>query len=299
MLSTYSLYRRNYLNQWKVVDLLINVVATISLFYVLLTLLANANLIVDLAYLIKIYPEHGVVRVAFLFNEPLLMGLNFVIFLTLAEWRERRKWVSGALILGVLSTLSLSSYVLLFVYLFIKNIRLNLTSLKTYFVLATFVLLIIGMTIVLKDRINNILLLEDGSTRIRLALTISSFMMFLDNWATGVGWGNSGEKLSEYGNIFSSSVNMELSYSSNLYLSILSELGILGIIPFCIFIYFIIKSSKSDRGLMSGCLVVLLSFFQQALLLYPAVWFFWVVILTKNLKLNHVSKKHLSFKLKT
>lgn len=278
----YCIYRNRQTQIYQLINLLVLATSCLAIIFIIITALANLNFILDIDYLIKSYPEYGVVRMAVLFNEPLLMGFYFLLVLALANYLERAAVSNVIIIVAIMFTFSLSAYLLLFVYLLVKYVRINIASFRFYFSLILITGLLVGLLVIFQDRVLKILMFEDGSTRIRMALTISAFMMFLDNWVVGVGWGNSGALLSNYANLFSSSVHMEVKYSSNLYLSILCELGIVGILPFGYFMYYLTKISMLNRGLFSGCLVILISFFQQSILLTPFIWFFWIVLILNN-----------------
>jgi len=278
----YCVYRNKQAQLYKLINLLVFATSCLAIIYIIITVLANLNFILDINYLVKSYPEYGVIRMTVLFNEPLLMGFYFLLVLALANYLERTVVYNVILIVAIMFTFSLSAYLLLFVYLLVKYVRINIASFRFYLSLILITGLFVGLLVIFQDRVLKILMFEDGSTRIRMALTISAFMMFLDNWIVGVGWGNSSELFSNYANLFSSSVHMDVQYSSNLYLSILCELGVVGILPFGYFMYYLTKRSTLNRGLFSGCITILISFFQQSLLLTPLLWFFWIVLLLNN-----------------
>ncbi|MCG9597828.1 O-antigen ligase family protein [Vibrio sp. Isolate25] len=279
MCCIYYLYDGNEIQFKLMLNRLAQVTSFIALFYVVLTLVANLNFDVDFINIIKTYPEYGLVRLAFIFNEPLSMGFYFILVYSIVDSTSKKKSYLFLLALGILFSFSLSSYLLFFLYLFLKNFRFSLFSPKFYFAILLMLALCFFAWFFLGDRVTRILMFEDGSTRIRIALTISALMMFFDNWLVGVGWGNSGALLDNYSNVFSSSVHMELSYSSNMYLSILSELGIVGSFPFFYLMIYLFRKSLHTREIFAGFVVVLVSFLQQSLLLTPFIWIYWVSIL--------------------
>jgi O-antigen ligase len=254
--------------------------------YIVQVVLANLGVSFNLEHLIKYYPEHGIVRCALIFNEPLFMGLNFLLAVSLSEYINRGRFVLVLFCIGIFLSFSISAWLLMFLYFFVRNFSVNYYQVRFYAILIFGVISLVMLFLVFEDRILNIFSLRDGSTRIRIALTFASIDMFLDHWLLGVGVGNSGQLMSQYENEYFSSINMVLTYSTNLYLSVLSESGILGFCAFFIFLICLLKRALIRRELLAGFVVILVSFMQQSVFLSPVIWFFWIYLV--SIRSRHV-----------
>lgn len=274
-------YKNNNILLYKMIDVLVNGLYIIALLYIPLVFLINIGIDLEIKYFIKTYVDYGIVRVAFLFNEPLLMGFYFIIALFLSDLLKKRFYIRLVFIVGIVLSFSLSAYLLLVFYFFMKNLTFNLKKLRFYILIVGSIILIVISMFIFSERIEKVFSFNEGSTRIRIALTLMALSTFLDNWIIGVGIGNSSVEMIKYFNDYSSSINFDITYSSNLYLSILSEFGILGFSFFLLFIGNLIIEEK-DRGLFVGLLTICMSFISNSLLLTPLMWIYFLIIKTRN-----------------
>ncbi|WP_461246932.1 O-antigen ligase family protein [Treponema sp. R6D11] len=131
--------------------------------------------------------------------------------------------------------------------------------------------------------------IKDSSTSYRVAIWLSTIAMLKDFWHTGLGYGiaNFGRMIPFY---MYSKIKM-IEHSHNLYLQILCEIGIVGLIAFLsILVAFFAKSisayNKSEKAfkvlivaVVSGCLAFLLQgMFDYSFYNYRVLLLFWVTI---------------------
>ena len=225
----------------------VNINVLIAVAYIFFVVFHNVTGTEALFPMVKIYPEHSMVRVSFIYNEPLLMGLYFISALAFSEQLGMAGYKTKLLILGVLCSLSVSSFLLLAVYFSYKLLSSGnrLSIARIWYLLALSIIGVSLLAYMLGDRLDNILNLSDGSTRMRLSMMLSSLAIIEDYPLIGVGLGNSTIEMSKYTNEFSSSLNQDVAYSSNLYLSIFSEVGFAGGSLFMLALWFVYSRAKS------------------------------------------------------
>ncbi|OOE31941.1 hypothetical protein BZG05_16315 [Salinivibrio kushneri] len=264
------------------VSLLVYGLVVLSILYIVVFVLSNAvEIDVSDLYLIKTYNNYGIVRTALLFDEPLSMGLYFFLGFVLSELLRIRAPYKYILLLGSLCSFSLTAYVLVVSYYLVRSTTLGLKRVKTYLSLMLLFICLASLVLFFSERIQNIADFSEGSTRIRLALSIMAINTFVDNWFLGVGIGNSAREMLSYTNQFSSSINFEVMYSSNFYFSILAEFGIIGGVFFSFFVISVLKDLK-NRVLFSGFVALLVYFLASSVFLSPIIWVFLLVCLLCN-----------------
>lgn len=246
----------------------IKIMLIICVIYIFIVAFVNVTPVnFDLNFL-KVYNEHGLVRVALIFNEPLLMSLYFSLAATFSVYLHYKK--SFVLFfLGTVLTFSMTGLFLVFTLLFFFLIKR--LSIKQFMILGTIFIVSFFYLIftLFADRLNSILLLTDGSTRIRIASAYASIMMFLENPLFGVGFGNSKFLIEDYSGLFKSSFQHIDLKPANGYFLLLSEIGLIGF-----FIFFIsnIFSIIRHKNFCAPLVIVCVYFISSAIMLLPIIF---------------------------
>lgn len=246
----------------------VHLLIIICIFYVFLVLLANT---VSLTYensLLKFYDEHGFVRVAFVFNEPLLMSLYFSIGAAFSIYLDCKKSFF-LFLLGSVLTFSITGVTLVFTLLFIYLLRK--LSFAKFMLFGTSLILLLSYLIMFfyLERLNSIALLTDGSTRIRIASAYASIMMFLENPFFGVGFGNSKFLIESFSGLFKLSFQHTDLKPANGYFLLLSEVGLVG---FLIFSVGILLSLSKHKGFSAPLVLICVYFISSAIMLLPIIF---------------------------
>jgi hypothetical protein len=200
--------------------------------------------------------RHKVFRSASVFPEPSVLGFFLVQILAKAVFSWNKKtiifphfWIGSILLLVILGIFSNFSFTAVFSIAILLIIFTLIASFGLYRKVIMWVLLIFSMFIlvvlmlpysnIILDRISNIFALRDGSTLDRLFRAYTSFLVFLDYPLLGVGPGGYAFFYPRMGGIDKTLLATPL----NIWLNILTDVGILGSIPFFIFLGLIIKKA--------------------------------------------------------
>ena len=132
------------------------------------------------------------------------------------------------------------------------------------------------------QRFENIISLNEGSTRVRIAQIFRDIDIMKNNLFFGVGHGNSSQMTEKYINEFSSSLrNYELTYSNTLF-EILTGSGFLGFLFALLFFNKILYRNNVLKVLL------LLLFLTNGFFLYPILWFF-LIFISQNIQHTRIA----------
>jgi O-antigen ligase len=239
-------------------------------------------------------------RVVGLFPDPHMaafyLGMAFPFCLALFFFERRYKKITGAVCLlvalAIFLTFSRGGYLGAFfsVAFFLAAIRKFLTKKDKKFLAAAFLFLVFTLFFFspIGGRFSSIFSMEDGSNLGRLQIWQDSWNLAEDNFLLGVGLGN-----------YSSVLNFAQNYrnavtSHNLYLDLLVELGILGLLSWFVVIFFAWRAAWRARSRepvvalgVAGALVYFSvhSFFETAIF-NPTVLAFLVIYLGLSFRLE-------------
>ena len=175
---------------------------------------------------IKSYVGSGPVRAAFVFNEPVDMGLYFCLFSLIRGFLFQVDYKVFIYLVASLASLSLGTYLIwitIAIYLLV-----NLTGSSRLFFIAFGLAIGLVLYNFVGERISLAVALSDGSARQRIAILIAGFSI-LQEYPFGVGWGSGAELLRSHLSYFKSAVWMEGFGFTSFYSLVAAELGVFGI----------------------------------------------------------------------
>ncbi|WP_415902808.1 O-antigen ligase family protein [Neptuniibacter sp. QD29_5] len=218
----------------------------VGIVYVLIVFLANYGFELNLLSS-KFYYQHGLVRIAFFWNEPLLMGFYFAAISRVA-WFNEREVVSNFLLVASIASLSFSGLIFALVsyvsrYRFYEYLSDCKRLASILFIICTVCLVFYS---VLGERVSDIVNLQDSSLRIRLAMIVASLNVFMEYPIFGIGWGESGKIIHQYITVFSSAFGNSSPKPQSVWLLMLSEIGLYGVIMFLIGLFYLIENKRSS-----------------------------------------------------
>ncbi len=250
-------------------------------------------------------------RVYSTFENPNVYGEYLILAIPIAAslfWTEKGFW-KKTLLLGI-TGITLLAMVLTFSRGCWLGILFSLAVLAVIIDRRFIILGIIGlmlMPFVLPDTIINRFMsignMSDSSTSYRVYIWMGTLAMLKDYWISGIGLGetsfNTIYPLYSYNNI-------EAPHSHNLYLQIISQFGILGLIVFMGIVYnfykdTIISMLKEKNIVLAGIIAGSLGFFLESMFDYTwynyrVILIFWMVIafgtVATNLKENKDGKEN-------
>jgi O-antigen ligase len=200
--------------------------------------------------------HHKIFRSASIYNEPSFFGFFLVPLLmkVILIWGQKINiftsfWISSLLIfiiLGIYSNFSFTavfSIVILFV-MFTMIVWFGPYRKVSIWIIVFFSIFIIIMSFlpysnVIVDRFSHIFELRDGSTLDRLFRVYTSSIVFIDHPFFGVGPGGYAYFYPRMGGMDPTSMATPL----NIWLNFLTDVGVVGFIPFIIFLVLILKQA--------------------------------------------------------
>lgn len=225
----------------------------------------------------KYYEQYSLVRVVFLFDEPIVAGVVYSLLIHSVNNKIQRFIFT----IAALSTLSLFTVA----FVVFTYILLSLKSRGLMLALIFGLLVSIVSYTVIGERIESLISLKDGSTNIRIALFLAQISSFIDSPLFGIGYGN--ELWIEYmNNGFASAVWMSEISSQSFLMQLVSSFGLIGFV----FILIVFLSYNESQYIGFLTLIVLFTF----------IGFFssFAVILSVSCFLNNQScKNHVLIKL--
>jgi O-antigen ligase len=250
------------------------------------------------------FGRYKVFRSSSIFNEPSFLGFFLIPLLmkTILFWGQQisassRFWVGCILsfvVLGIFSNLSFTavfSIVILFgIFIAVAwfgPYRKIILLVLIIFTLFSIIIAFLPYSNVLLDRLGRVFALRDGSTLDRLFRVYTSFMVFLDYPLFGVGPGGYAFFYPRMGGMDPTLMATPL----NMWLHFLTDVGIIGVIPFFIFLGMILKQAFTATKREPLVAVFLWSIVSYLILLTTLdFWFlemFWfelaiLLCLTKN-----------------
>lgn len=250
-------------------------------------------------------------RVYSTFENPNVYGEYLILAIPIAAslfWTEKGFWkktlllgITGITLLAMVLTFSRGCWLGILFSLAILAVIID----RRFIILGIIALML--MPFVLPDTIINRFMsignMSDSSTSYRVYIWMGTLAMLKDYWISGIGLGetsfNTIYPLYSYNNI-------EAPHSHNLYLQIISQFGILGLIVFMGIVYnfykdTIISMLKEKNIVLAGIIAGSLGFFLESMFDYTwynyrVILIFWMVIalgtVATNLKENKEGKEN-------
>lgn len=197
--------------------------------------------------------SYSLSRANSLFKEPAWFGYYVVaaqvISTILYQYKKitKRKFLifTAIYLFALISTLSLGA-IAVFTLWIIYHKKLNIIF---YFKIISILSIIFAIILIkipelllyFTNRIFRIITFQEGSFIHRFDSSLAAIKVFLLNPATGVGLGNYQIYAKDFVYLDKRLIGNQIIYSDNAYLGLLSEVGILGLLFFLIFIYFLLK----------------------------------------------------------
>lgn len=250
-------------------------------------------------------------RVYSTFENPNVYGEYLILAIPIAAsmfWTEKGFWkkslllgITGITLLAMVLTFSRGCWLGILFSLAILAVIID----RRFIILGIIALML--MPFVLPDTIINRFMsignMSDSSTSYRVYIWMGTLAMLKDYWISGIGLGetsfNTIYPLYSYNNI-------EAPHSHNLYLQIISQFGILGLIVFMGIVYnfykdTIISMLKEKNIVLAGIIAGSLGFFLESMFDYTwynyrVILIFWMVIalgtVATNLRENKNGKEN-------
>ena len=252
---------------------------------------------------------NGVYRACGLFDDPNYFGLVLACISPLCFLIKSKSWgysLYAIFAVAILTTLSRASLIIMLIQFIFYFYSVNKN--KTIFVLKFFSILVIivPVFVLLKpdfivDRMATLLPMLSGNTgqlenssAERLDLIFAGIKMFLDYPILGLGFGNFQLYTEFYMDFFPRKV-----FAHNSYLTILTELGIVGFIvwfiPLCILF---IRVNKHNCAIGCSLIGLFFSYFFLVAIYFQFLAFFLAIIVTAYQKIN-MGKIELTMKFST
>ena len=232
-------------------------------------------------------------RVYSTFENPNVYGEYLILAIPIAValfWTEKGFWkkafllgIAGITMLAMILTFSRGCWLGILFALAILAVIID----RRFIILGIIALMF--MPFVLPDTIINRFMsigdMSDSSTSYRVYIWMGSLAMLKDYWVSGIGLGetsfNTIYPLYSYNNI-------EAPHSHNLYLQIVSQFGIMGLIMFLAIVYNFYKDTtismlKKKNILLAGIIAGLTGFFLESMFDYTwynyrVILIFWMVL---------------------